>query len=81
MVGGSIPSGRTPMFYLYLLLLNNKKIYTGITSNLNRRIKEHKLGKVVSTKNGRPVRLIHYEAYLLKKDAMRREKYLKTTYG
>ena len=51
-----------------------------MTSNLKIRIKEHKLGKVKSTKNKKPL-LIFYEAYLLKSDAMRREKFLKTTEG
>jgi putative endonuclease len=42
---------------------------------------EHKLGKVESTRNYLPIKLIHYEAYLNKKDAERREKFLKTTEG
>ncbi len=29
----------------------------------------------------RPLELIHYEAYTMESDAMRREKYLKTTEG
>jgi putative endonuclease len=69
------------MFYVYFLILNNGKVYKGLTSDLKRRISEHELGKVTSTKNKRPLRLIYYEAYLLKEDATRREKYLKTTYG
>ena len=69
------------MYYVYILFLNNKTLYTGTTENLKRRINEHANGKVKSTKNKRPLRLIHYEAYLLKEDAVRREKYLKTTYG
>ena len=69
------------MYYVYFLFLNNERIYKGITSDLKRRINEHKLGKVTSTKYKRPIKLIHYEAYLLKEDAERREEYLKTTYG
>jgi putative endonuclease len=69
------------MFYVYFLLLKNGEIYKGMVADLKRRVSEHKLGKVISTKNKRPVKLIYYEAYLLKEDAMRREKYLKTTYG
>ncbi len=38
-------------------------------------------GKVKSTKHKRPLKLIHYEAYLLKSDAQRREKFLKTSEG
>jgi len=68
------------MTYVYFLLLNNGKIYKGVTNDLKRRVSEHNLGKVTSTKYKRPLKLIHYEAYLLKDDAERREKYLKTTY-
>jgi len=68
------------MYYIYFLLLNNGKIYKGFTSELEKRIQEHKLGKVISTKNKQP-KLICYEAYLLKSDAIRREKFLKTTEG
>ncbi|MAG44459.1 hypothetical protein CL633_01050 [bacterium] len=38
-------------------------------------------GEVVSTKPRRPLKLIFYEAYLNRKDALRREKYFKTTKG
>lgn len=69
------------MFYVYILLLSNKQLYTGFTDDLKRRIKEHKLGKVKFTSKRLPVKLIHYESYLLKSDAQRREKYLKTTEG
>ncbi len=69
------------MYYVYILLLNNKQLYTGYTSDLTRRINEHKLGKVSFTSQRLPIKLIHYEAYLLKTDAERRERYLKTTEG
>ncbi len=42
---------------------------------------EHSAGKVKSTRNFLPLRLIGYEAYQLKSDAQRREKFLKTTEG
>lgn len=69
------------MFYVYCLLLKNGDIYKGITQDLQRRFQEHTLGKVESTEHYRPLKLIHYEAYLLKSDAQRRERYLKTTEG
>jgi len=68
------------MFYVYLLKLNNGNIYKGSTSNLKRRIAEHKSNKVASTKNKHPM-LIGYEAYKLESDARRRERFLKTTEG
>jgi len=69
------------MFHIYILQLNNNQIYTGFTEDLKRRIAEHKNGKSKFTSQRLPVKLIHYETYLNKKDAMRREKYLKTTEG
>lgn len=69
------------MFYVYFLKKNNDQIYTGSSSNLKVRIESHINGKVISTKHKRPLILIGYEAYLLKSDAQRREKYLKTTEG
>ena len=69
------------MYYVYLLQLNNDKIYAGSTSDLKRRMAEHKQGRVESTKHKLPAKLILYEAYLLKSDAQRRERYLKTTEG
>ena len=69
------------MYYLYVLFLGNGNLYKGITTNLKRRIKEHKYGKVKSTRNKKPINLIYYEAYLLESDSQRREKFLKTTEG
>ncbi len=78
-------TGRVPlffiMFYVYFLKLFNGCVYKGITDNLERRLSEHNYGKVESTKNRRPLKFIGYEAYLLKTDARRREKFLKTTEG
>jgi putative endonuclease len=48
---------------------------------LRARLALHNAGKVPSTANRRPLKLIYYEACLDEQDAFRREKYLKTTYG
>jgi len=69
------------MYYAYVLLLKNKTLYKGSTGDLKTRYEKHKLGGVASTKHKRPLKLIHYEGYLLKSDAQRREKFLKTTEG
>lgn len=69
------------MFYIYFLKLSNEDLYKGLTSDLRRRIFEHKRGKVGSTRNYLPIELIGYEAYSLKTDAERRERFLKTTEG
>jgi Predicted endonuclease containing a URI domain len=69
------------MFYVYILRMRNGQLYTGMSGDLRRRIGEHKQGTVSSTKNRRPLLLIHYESYLSTSDAQRREKFLKTTEG
>jgi putative endonuclease len=69
------------MYYVYFLLLANKDIYKGFTEDLKRRFNEHQSGKVTATKHFLPIKLIGYEAYLEKSDAMRREAFMKTTEG
>ncbi len=69
------------MYYVYFLYLSNGDIYKGSTGDVMRRISEHEQGKVESTRHYRPVQLIGYEVYTLKSDALRREKFLKTTEG
>jgi putative endonuclease len=70
------------MYYVYILQsLKDKKLYIGYTADLKRRIKEHKYGGSKSTKTRLPFRLVFCEAFILEKDAKRREKYFKTTKG
>ena len=70
------------MYYTYVLLSEkDNKLYIGYTNDLKDRIKEHSNGKVSSTENRRPLRLIYYEACLNKIDAIKREKYFKSGYG
>jgi len=69
-------------YYVYLLFSDfDKGWYIGYSSNLKRRLLEHNAGKVYSTKNRRPVKLIYYECFLNKIDAKAREEYLKSGYG
>ena len=58
-----------------------KFIYIGYSEDIVERLKSHNEGSVQSTKFYRPLELIHYEAYKNKKDAKRRELYLKTNRG
>lgn len=70
------------MFYIYCIeSIIDKELYFGITQDLNRRIKEHNQKLNFSTKRYAPWKIIYYEACLNKKDATRRELYLKTSQG
>lgn len=69
-------------YYTYVLQRKqNDDLYIGYTTDLRRRISEHNSGKNFSTKNKGLWQVIFYEAYLDADDAMRREKYLKSSQG
>lgn len=57
------------------------KFYTGYTSDLENRIKKHNSGQIESTKARKPFDLIYFEVCFDERDAIRREKYLKTNWA
>jgi len=70
------------MHYVYILQsLVDKSLYIGSTADLRRRLEEHNQGGSLASAPKSPYKLIFYEAFLSKIDALNREKYLKTGYG
>lgn len=70
------------VYYVYVLLSQkDEELYTGFTIDLNKRIAEHNKGYELSTKSRIPFELIYFEWCLDKKDAIAREKYLKSGMG
>lgn len=71
------------MYYVYVLFSKkSKRLYTGYTDDLKRRLSEHNAGKGgVYSKNNAPYVLIFYEAFLSKKDASKQEMFYKSGYG
>jgi len=70
------------MNYVYILQsMKDKKLYIGCTSDLKKRIHLHNNGKIESTKNRKPFKIIFYEAFLNQHDAFLREQWLKTGWG
>lgn len=66
------------MYYVYVLAsLKTKWLYVGYTSDLRKRFRQHNAGKSNYTRKYLPWRLVYYEAYASKLDAMEREKSLK----
>lgn len=61
--------------------MKDLNLYVGYTNNLIKRVEEHNKGKVPSTKNRVPLKLVYWEGCLNKQDATIREKYLKTAWG
>jgi len=80
----AMPSNTTSSMFFYIYVLQSVKdgrLYIGYTSNLKRRLEEHRRGYNFSTKFRLPFRLIYFEGCLFEGDAKRREHYLKTTRG
>lgn len=55
--------------------------YIGSTNDLKRRLQQHQRGENISTAKRLPIDLIYFEGHQSKEDALRREKYFKTTKG
>ncbi len=66
------------IFYTYVLYSELfDRLYIGQTDNLEKRLLQHKKGKVPSTKPYFPYKLIHVEEFSTRKEAVEREKTLK----
>lgn len=60
--------------YTYMVECSDGSFYTGWTNDLEKRIKAHNEKRGAKyTRSRTPVRLVYYEAYTEKQDAMRRE--------
>lgn len=62
------------MNYVYILRCNDGTLYTGWTNDLINRVNAHNKGKGAKyTKARLPVKLVYYETYNSKRDALKRE--------
>lgn len=70
------------MFYVYVLKsLIKDRYYTGQTNDLEKRLSKHNNGKVYSTKNLKPLKLVYFEKLESRLESVKREKYLKSATG
>ena len=62
-------------WYVYILKCQDDSLYTGITTDVDRRVKEHNQNKIGAkyTKVRRPVRLVYHEIYQNRSEATKRE--------
>ena len=71
-------------YFVYLIvssLKNNKKIsYVGYTNDLKKRVRLHNTGKGAKFTRGKKWKLVYYEKYDSKSDAMKAEFKLKKNY-
>lgn len=62
------------MNYTYIVECSDKSLYTGWTNHLEERIKAHNAGAGAKyTKPRRPVKLVYFETFATKEEAMKRE--------
>ena len=67
------------MYYVYLLECEDKSIYTGITTDVGRRLREHKTGKGASyTRSHGAKKILRTERFRTRGTALRREAFIKT---
>ena len=70
------------MYFLYILQCSDQTFYTGITTNLDRRIKEHNQSKMGAkyTKARRPVKLVYSKEFIDRSTALVEEYKIKKLY-
>ena len=65
-------------YAVYILSNHARTLYTGVTNDLERRVREHKRGEETGfTTRYRIHRLVYFEAHRDVRDALRREKTIK----
>ncbi len=70
------------MFYTYVLYSQNfDRFYVGQTNNISFRLERHNAGLVKSTKHYIPWKLVYFEEFHSRSEAMIREKQLKSHRG
>ena len=66
------------MWFLYIVKCKDKSFYTGITTDITRRLKEHNAGRGGRyTRIRTPVKLMYQENHLSRSKAQRREAQIK----
>ncbi|WP_417859067.1 GIY-YIG nuclease family protein [Xanthomarina gelatinilytica] len=69
-------------YYVYVLRSDiDARLYKGHANDVAKRLKEHNTGKTKSTKGYLPWRLVYFETFKTKPEAIFREKYFKTGSG
>ena len=70
------------MYYVYILLNEAKtRTYTGVTDDVEKRLKKHNAGGVKSSSPYRPYKVIHTESFATLSEARQKERFYKSTTG
>ena len=68
------------MYYTYILKCNDDTLYTGITTDLDRRLRQHNweiVGWAKYTRVRQPVEIVYSESFESRSDACKRESEIK----
>jgi len=67
---------KTMTYFVYIVTCSDNTLYTGITKDISKRIREHNgecKGGATYTRSRRPVQLTYSEEYKSKSEALKRE--------
>jgi len=66
-------------YYVYILECSDRTLYTGFTTNIEKRIEDHNGGRVGAkyTRSRRPVKLVYVQTCRTLSDALKREAEIK----
>ncbi|MCP4762816.1 MAG: GIY-YIG nuclease family protein [archaeon] len=71
-----------PAFFVYIIECRDSKekltYYTGFTKDLGNRFKQHLDGRGAKYTRGKKLKLVHYETFLTRSEAMKRENEIKS---
>ncbi len=69
-------------YYVYVLRTQKDgRLYTGYTSDIEKRLRDHNTGSTKSLRYRRPLKLVYFEEFETKTEAIARERYFKTPEG
>jgi len=70
------------MFYAYILkCITDGSLYKGHTDDLEKRLKQHNSGKSDYTSRKGSWKIVYYEEFITREEAIKREKYFKSAAG
>ena len=70
------------LYFVYVLKsISTGRLYKGFCTDLELRLHEHNSGKTISTKPFIPWKIVYFEEFSSRNEALSREKYFKTAAG
>jgi putative endonuclease len=69
---------REHRYFVYIMASKSRRLYTGVTNNVERRVAQHNRGEIKGfTQQFKINRLVYYEQFQFVEEAIRREKAIK----